>query len=113
MGFFSWKTQDTDTSIANRYCKRKRTFTVHMHDDKGNKWTEPSYEGYGVFGGKDFFVLLTEMNGKSSGDFETDRETGIDLYHSGKRIKCPNLSSSIDWQWTSRRPKDCPRQGYF
>jgi len=29
MGFFSWKTQDTDKSIANKYSIR-RTFRVQM-----------------------------------------------------------------------------------
>lgn len=29
MGFFSWKTQDTNKSIANRYSNRP-TFTVYM-----------------------------------------------------------------------------------
>ena len=29
-------------------------FTVYLHDDKGRKWQEDNYEGYGVFGGKDF-----------------------------------------------------------
>lgn len=57
MGFFSWKTQDTNRSIANSYSNR-RTFPVTMTDDKGNKWTENDYEGYGKFGGKDFMNLL-------------------------------------------------------
>jgi len=52
MGFFSWYTQDTGESIANNYSSRP-TFTVFMVDDKGNKWREDDYEGYGVFGGKD------------------------------------------------------------
>ena len=33
MGFFSWRTQDTDRSIANDYSNRK-TFTVVMIDNK-------------------------------------------------------------------------------
>ena len=54
MGCFSWKTQDTDKSIASRYSNRN-TFTVSMLDDKGNSWIEDNYEGYGEFGGKDFY----------------------------------------------------------
>jgi hypothetical protein len=53
MGFFSWMTQDTDKSIANNYSGRD-TFPVDMIDDKGNVYHEDSYEGYGVFGGKDY-----------------------------------------------------------
>ncbi len=56
MGFFSWKTMDTDKSISNAYSNRG-TFRVQMVDDKGNVWTEDNYEGYGVFGGKDYYEL--------------------------------------------------------
>jgi hypothetical protein len=50
MGFFSWKTQDTNRSIANKWSNYS-TFKVDMIDDKGNVWTENHYDGYGVFGG--------------------------------------------------------------
>ena len=46
MGFFSWKTQDTDRSIANNY-SNKSVFSVTMTDNKGNRWHEHNYEGYG------------------------------------------------------------------
>lgn len=64
MGFFSWITQDTEESIPNNYSSRE-PFSVTMTDDKGNRWTENAYEGYGEFGGKDYYVLLSEMNGGS------------------------------------------------
>tara|TARA_R110000772_G_C13310268_1_gene440071 strand:+ start:15857 stop:16330 length:474 start_codon:yes stop_codon:yes gene_type:complete len=72
MGFFSWKTQDTNRSIPSSYSERK-TFPVTLSDDKGNTWKEPDYEGYGVFGGKDYYELLAEMNGR------TTRNEGITL----------------------------------
>ena len=75
MGFFSWITSDTKKSIPNIY-SRHRTFTVTMIDDKGNKFTEHHYEGYGEFGGKDYYELLDEMNGGSG-----DRDNGIWLAH--------------------------------
>tara|TARA_R110002020_G_C16156603_1_gene763055 strand:- start:365 stop:850 length:486 start_codon:yes stop_codon:yes gene_type:complete len=62
MGFFSWHTNDTDRSIANRYQDSRKTFTVYMIDNKGNRYVEEEYEGYGVFGNKDYFELLAEMN---------------------------------------------------
>ena len=43
-----------------------------MHDDKGNKWLEKNYEGYGEFGGKDYYELLDQMNGGIG-----DRSEGI------------------------------------
>ena len=70
MGCFSWYTQDTKKSIANRHSTRT-VFTVYLHDDKGCKWQEDNYERYGVFGGKDFYELLAEMNG-----FTPDRQIG-------------------------------------
>lgn len=114
MGFFSWMTQDTDKSICNNYSKRK-PFTVYMTDDKGNKWEENNYEGYGVFGGKDYYELLSEMNG-----WNGDRETGIGLafaddHGNGKNpnVKHPNLSEDPNWEWRNEIPDSCPDQGYF
>lgn len=60
MGQFSWFTMDTHRRIVNGEER-----TVYLVDDKGNKWKENCYEGYGVFGGKDFYELLAEMNGYS------------------------------------------------
>ena len=62
MGFFSWKTQDTHDSIQNIHSEM-HTFPVQMHDNQGNVWEESNYDGYGVFGGKDYYELLAEMNG--------------------------------------------------
>ena len=56
MGFFSWITQDTNRSIPSKHSSRK-TFSVTMRDDRGNKWTEPSYEGYGDFDGNEWLWL--------------------------------------------------------
>lgn len=106
MGFFSWKTQDTDRSISNVYSIRG-TFFVAMHDDKGNVWTEQDYEGYGVFGGKDYYELLAEMNGLKT------REEGIDLAFSKSPFITPNLTECLDWEWINREPVDCPDQGCF
>lgn len=108
MGMFSWITQDSDRSIANQYSGRS-TFTVYMYDDKGNKWKENDYEGYGVFGGKDYYELLSEMNGGPS-----DRSIGIDMAYSGDNdIKYPNLAESPNWKWRNEKPENCRYQGYF
>ena len=69
MGFFSWNTSDTQRSIANNYSKRG-TFKVHMVTKDGRAYTEENYEGYGEFGGKDFYELLAELNGKKTRDEE-------------------------------------------
>ena len=106
MGMFSWLCQDSGRSISNSSSSRG-TFTVYMSDDKGNKWREDDYEGYGVFGGKDYYELLAEMNG------EVGREKGIELAYSGKEIKYPNLSEGDDWPYVDIGPENCPDQGYF
>ena len=66
---FSWYTQDTNKRIVANQDK-----TIIMSDMFGNKWVEECYEGYGEFGGKDFYELLAEMNGLGS-----DRLKGIEL----------------------------------
>ncbi len=74
MGFFSWKTSDSKISIPNRYSSMC-TFTVHMVTRDGRVFTENTYDGYGEFGGKDFYELLAEIN---PGQIKT-RDAGIDL----------------------------------
>jgi len=109
MGFFSWKTQDTDKSIANASSCRE-TFTVYMKDDKGNSWREDSYAGYGDFQGKDFYELLAEMNGLGS-----DRKAGIDAAHADNpdpNLKWPTLTESPD-AVVSGEPENCKDQGFF
>jgi len=107
MGFFSWKTQDTNRSIANCHSSRK-TFPVTMTDNKGNKWTSKFYGGYGEFGGKDFYELLAEMNGE-----ESDRDIGIGLYFGKEPFLSPNLHEYPDAKWENRAPQDCEYQGFF
>ena len=125
MGFFSWNTMDTDKSIANEHSNRK-TFRVQMMDNKGNVWTEDNYEGYGRFGGKDYYELLAEMNGFTSdktGDEYTDeaRGFGIDIAFkdngSGvgtEGVYYPNLVEQANgWVYEMSGPDSCDYQGYF
>ena len=125
MGFFSWKTMDTDTSIPSQYSNRK-TFRVQMLDNKGNVWTEDDYEGYGRFGGKDYYELLAEMNGFTSdktGDEYTDeaRGEGISLAFDGngsgvatEGVYYPNLvEQAKGWRYEMGGPDSCDFQGYF
>lgn len=74
MGQFSWYTQDTHRRIQNG-----QPLTVYMSDDKGNKYKETCYQGYGIFGGKDYYALLAEMNGITVNDNEVLRLKGIEL----------------------------------
>lgn len=81
MGFFSWKTSDTDTSISNSYSIRG-ALPVHMITEDGRVFTEPDYEGYGVFGGKDIYELIAELNDLCpQGDTDQKRSAAIDLIY--------------------------------
>ena len=128
MGFFSWKTQDTDKSICNEHSNRK-TFRVQMIDNKSNVWTEDNYDGYGRFGGKDFYELLAEINGFVSNKYEvgTDEYTdeargfGISLAFKGngsgigtEGVYYPNLiEKAKGWVYEMGGPDNCEHQGYF
>ena len=129
MGFFSWNTMDTDKSIANEHSNRK-TFRVQMMDNKGNVWTEDNYDGYGRFGGKDFYELLAEMNGFVSEKYEKGTEEytdeargfGINLAFSKNNgsgvategVYYPNLIEKADgWVYEMGGPDSCDYQGYF
>lgn len=65
MGYFSWKTADTDKSIGNINSERPHADTgpIYLLRPHGQPpIEEPEYEGYGVFGGVDTFVWLTIHN---------------------------------------------------
>ena len=127
MGFFSWKTSDTKRSIANRF-SGKATFTVYMKTEDGRVWKEDNYEGYGVFGGKDFYVLIAELNwdkieekDKARGvrnigmdlAFQENNIQSLDLAAS-RGIKFPKLFENEDSKYEDYPfPKRCEYQGYF
>ena len=70
-GQFSWMTHDTNDQIGS---ERQNTIDVYMYDNEGNKWKETKYDGYGRFGGMDYYDLVATMNG-----YDADRQKGIDL----------------------------------
>ena len=119
MGFFSWHTCDTDRSIANNASDRE-TFEVHMITPDGRVFTERDYDGYGEFGGKDFYELLAELNGLGS-----DRSAGISLSFKGNPngdntpgVIYPKLVEDLDDNVKAQyaylpNPETCPDQGFF
>jgi hypothetical protein len=88
----------------------------------GRVFTEKDYEGYGVFGGKDFYELLAELNGLPS-----DRSAGIDLAFKnngkGKGDYTPgviypkfveDLDDDVAYQYKCiPNSESCPVQGFF
>lgn len=88
MGQFSWFTQDTHHRIVSDEKK-----TIYLVDDKGNKWKESLYDGYGVFGGKDFYELLAEMNGYSYKEYGDN--SGYITCPDGHKVYTDNVSQDI------------------
>jgi len=80
-GQFSWMTQDTGQQIGS---EKENTIPVYMFDNKGRYYYEKNYDGYGDFGGKDYYELLAQMNGYARGD----RMDGIDMAFG--KMKTPN-----------------------
>ena len=115
MGCFSWIAQDSDNSIiifgyGNKQYPSK---TCYMWDNKGRRWREDRYYGDGVFGGKDYFVLLAEMNKEFDINISEDekREYGI-VMDGQKDIIYPNLTHCSIWIWKNEEPKNSPTQGF-
>ena len=119
MGVFSWIAQDNNKPIyINGYQKPGyEQHTYYMWDNNGNSWKEPAYEGYGMFGGKDYFILLAEMN-HVYGDNVTEevkRTDGIRLEFSSNRdgILFPNLTEGSLWTWRNKQPVQHSNQGCY
>ena len=126
MGFFSWNTQDTNKSIANMYSNRP-CFTVYMVNPiTMQAYKETCYEGYGVFGDKDFYDLVAELNPELVKECEEDKSgmpwanelrcKGIDIaLNLGKPYKSPILVEHLEnaKDYIGQAPKDCEYQGFF
>jgi hypothetical protein len=114
-GQFSWFTQDTNQQIGS---ENENTLPfVYMFDNKGMKWLEKNYEGYGVFGNKDYYELLDQMNGGTG-----DRSRGINLAfdkeptESGK-VLYPALVVNPNFNWKSHdfteESENDPNQSWY
>jgi hypothetical protein len=113
-GQFSWMTQDTGQQIGS---EEENTIPVYMFDDKGKYYYENEYDGYGVFGGKDYYELLDQMNGGSG-----DRDRGIDLAFgkekTGSEILFPALvTSPSNFNYKNhdftKEPESDPNQSWY
>jgi len=127
-GQFSWYTQDTNRQIGS---ERGNTIDVFMFDNKGNSWFENRYDGYGEFGGMDYYELLARMNSYSEedlenykGTFKEMRSIGIDLAFGklktkdkGGKVLYPALVSNSKFNWRrhdfTQEPESDPNQGWM
>ena len=123
-GQFSWMTQDTEEQIGS---ERENTIDVWMYDNEGNSWYEKRYEGYGVFGGMDYYELLAKMNGYSEEDLKKGQEMrnlGIDLAFKklktkdkGKKVLFPALVADGRYNWKrhdfTQEAESDPNQSWY
>ena len=123
-GQFSWFTQDTEQQIGS---ERENTIDVWMYDNQGNSWYEKHYQGYGVFGGMDYYELLAKMNGYSEEDLKKGQEMrglGIDLAFKklktkdkGKKVLFPALVADGKYNWKrhdfTQEAESDPNQSWY
>jgi hypothetical protein len=118
MGFFSFKTTDTNQSVSNVHSERG-ALAVYLIDDQGNQHYEPNYQGYGLFGGVDIFILTAEMNGylfdeneDPDTEYEKLRSLGIELFYEEPEAIHPNICE-VPQEWVPAQLESCEFQGYF
>lgn len=127
-GQFSWFTQDTNRQIGS---EEENTIDVYMVDNEGNSYHEPKYDGYGEFGGMDYYDVLATMNGFTEEDIgiknkrghETTelRGIGIDIAFEGidskeGEVLFPALVADpkrVDSSWDfTKQPESDPNQSW-
>jgi len=116
MGMFSWYTQDTNRRIINGENRH-----IVMTDNKGNRYSEECYEGYGEFGGKDYYELMAEMNDYTIEQFDGShdllRNKGISLAFDGDNSgeNAPHIYPSLTENgvyYNGKSPHIDPNQGF-
>lgn len=128
MGFFSFHTNDTGEPIYNAHQSERPTRPVFMLMPSGEMFTELYYNGYGVFGGYDFYACVAVLNGH--GDewrdahrsakpdaLERLREIGIDMAFNSEKydgLTWPNLiHNPCGYTWRNEKPRDHSGQGFW
>ena len=119
---YQFKLSNNGSCKTQKYEKSKKsTHRQYLLKDSANRvWTENNYAGDAIFGGKNFFELLAEMN-KTTAQLKkincTPTELGIQLYNGTTKIikridgkiinielKYPEILDK-DELWQNRRPE--------
>lgn len=122
MGYFSWFTQDKSHTRIKIGEVKKPIYMIGEVDGKRVTYVEKDhYNGYGVFGGKDYYTFMAKMNGKTLGDYKGDeyklRCAGIgmafdgDLHGMGTKWKYPTLTLVDGEYHDGDSPEIDPDQG--
>lgn len=133
MGMFSWLTGDTGRSITNNSAP-EGALPVYLILPDDTWLYEEDYEGYGIFGGRDFFGLVWQLNSEEKpktakrGESQADLDAAFDEAHRGKGISLawsyedqepdgesvvlPKFAEKL-LPWASLpKPERCPNQGF-
>jgi hypothetical protein len=119
-----------NTKWENKKPEIKMAKKIYMKDNRGNTFIENKYEGDGIFGGKDIYLLFAQMNNLSvegthiKEDFDMEdyneedptcrlRDLAIEIWFANDTDSYifPNLLE-YNAEWTNKKPKDCPNQGW-
>lgn len=123
MGCFSWFTQDkSHKRIVIGNVKKPIYMIGEVNGQRITHTEENHYDGYGVFGGKDYYEFMAEMNGKTIADFDGDREklryAGIEMafdgdpYGMSTKWKHPTLTLVEGDYHDGDAPESDPDQGF-
>ncbi|MBS5926133.1 MAG: hypothetical protein ACLS2V_12720 [Clostridium paraputrificum] len=118
MGMFSWKCAKTGISIAVNmgYGCSKYLSECYLVTPKQVIY-EPSYKGYGIFGGFDIYELLgREIVGDKADNYTVEDLRSIAIFNSKKtfKIKVVQAFAYNGEKYEDLKPsKECPYQGYF
>lgn len=123
MGCFSWFTQDKSHTRIVIGSVKKPIYMIGEVDGKRITYTESAYyDGYGDFGGKDYYEFMAEMNGKTLADFDGNRQklrsAGIDMAFDGDpdgrstKWKHPTLTLVEGNYHNGEAPECDPDQGF-
>lgn len=123
MGCFSWFTQDNSHTRIVIGKVKKPIYMIGEVDGVRVTYTEENhYDGYGHFGGKDYYEFMAEMNGKTLADFNGDRDklrsAGIDMafdgdpYGASFKWEHPTLTLVEGDYHNGEAPESDPDQGF-
>lgn len=98
MGFFSWRTADTQESIANDYVSHPNTGKkVYLLQPNNMQPIESTgYEGYGVFGGVDAYAWLAKMNGHLFDVDVANQIADLDLYDDVESLRTLGINLAFN-----------------
>ncbi|HAI19366.1 MAG TPA: hypothetical protein DCM10_15840 [Xanthomarina gelatinilytica] len=123
MGFFSWRTSDTNESVSNCHSSRG-ALPIKVLLPDGSQVIDRDYGGYGEFFDGDTYLDFYELVHELTEDLhygEGDREQGIKIWfdwYNGKskrKMIAPKIVT-IDCQIPYDElpdSKDCEYQGFF